>query len=58
MPRALRLATAAGLEVVAIAADFRSGEPQPNVVELLPSAEGAVLVRLAVWEELGMLVGR
>ena len=58
MARALRLAAAVGLEVVPLPSDFRSGEAQANVVELLPSAAGAAYVRLVAWERLGMLVGR
>jgi uncharacterized SAM-binding protein YcdF (DUF218 family) len=58
MPRSLRLTAAAGLEVTPLAADFRSGEAQATLVELLPSAAGASYVRLAAWEGLGMLLGR
>jgi uncharacterized SAM-binding protein YcdF (DUF218 family) len=58
MRRALALAERAELDIAPIPADFRGGELAVNVVELLPSANGAYLVRLALWEHIGRAVGR
>lgn len=56
--RAMVHARRVGLDVTPIAADFRGGRPLPNALELLPSAEGMVRTRVALWELLGVLAGR
>jgi uncharacterized SAM-binding protein YcdF (DUF218 family) len=58
MRRALGLARAAGLDLTPIPADFRGGSIDVNLIELLPSAQGAYFSRLAIWEYLGRAVGR
>jgi uncharacterized SAM-binding protein YcdF (DUF218 family) len=58
LPRALRLARRAGLDLVPIPAD-RHGRGLPwSPVWLIPQERGFRNVQLACWEFLGMMVGR
>jgi uncharacterized SAM-binding protein YcdF (DUF218 family) len=58
MPRALRLCARAGLEVVPVPCDYRSGAPPFNITWLIPHERGFRAVHLACWEMLGRLAGR
>ncbi len=58
MPRALGLATANGVEVVPVVADYRVLREPFSFRDLIPCARGAIQADLAVREYLGMLLGR
>jgi uncharacterized SAM-binding protein YcdF (DUF218 family) len=58
MPRAMRLATRQGLDLVPVPADFRSGEFPDHLVELLPNGGSLGEMDLVIKEYLARLVGR
>jgi len=58
LPRAMRLAAAQGLNLIPIAADYRSTRSEFNSRQLLPSGEALNTIELAIKEHLGMLLGR
>lgn len=58
LPRALRLARRAGLEVTPIPADFRGRPERFQLWHLVPQADGFQQVQLACWEWLGAAAGR
>jgi uncharacterized SAM-binding protein YcdF (DUF218 family) len=58
LPRAMRLAERARLDVVPIPADFRSTSTLVTIIHVLPSSEGFGNLRLFLWEVLGMAMGR
>lgn len=57
LPRAMRHARHAGLDAIPVPADYRGGVVW-NLVEILPSANGALQMRLAAWELLGIALSR
>ena len=58
LPRVRRLCLRNGLEATLIGADFAPRGTPFSLLQLVPSASGVTLVQLALWERLGMLVGR
>lgn len=58
LPRALRRAEAAGLELVPVPSDFLTGPKQHSILDHIPKWEGLQHSTLAVHEYLGMAVGR
>lgn len=58
MRRALRLARRAGLGLVPVPGDFRSGPTQWDVLACVPNEVALYNLRLVVWEMLGALAGR
>lgn len=58
MPRAMRLAKAAGLDLVPLPADYRGDMPPLTLYWLTPCSEGFSRVQTACWEMLGTAVGR
>ena len=56
--RAMRLADAAGLEVVALPAESRGPPAWEGLMSVIPSGAGFYRVHRASWEVLGAAVGR
>jgi len=58
MPRAMQLATRAGITATPIAADFRSGTGPLTINQFVPEADELAKLQLIIKEWIGMQIGR
>ena len=58
MPRAIRLAKAQGLDLIPVAADYRSNRNKFTILELMPSSQATSTIETAIKEYLAALIGR